>query len=136
MHEGVNAGPDEVLERLFHGAAGHDAFETEMAPLARTIAKGNNGQQLRAWWVARMLYSPHPVAEKLTLFWHNHFATSNAKVNNAGFMLGQYELLRRHALGNFAELLQGISRDPAMLVWLEIAAKQEYGTFRPGTFVQ
>ena len=66
-----------------------------------------------------MLYSPHPLREKMTLFWHNHFATSNAKVQNAGFMLGQYELLRRHALGNFATLLQEMSNDPAMLVWLD-----------------
>ena len=49
-----------------------------------------------------MLHGGHPLREKLTLFWHNHFATSNAKVQNAGYMLGQYELMHRHALGNFA----------------------------------
>src|SRR5262249_10813019 len=47
------------------------------------------------------------------------FATSNAKVQNAGFMICQYELLRRHALGNFRTLVQEISKDPAMLVWLD-----------------
>ena len=52
-----------------------------------------------------MLYSPQPLREKMTLFWHNHFATSNRKVQNAGYMLGQYELMRRHALGNFRTLL-------------------------------
>ena len=66
-----------------------------------------------------MLYSPHPFREKLTLFWHNHFATSNRKVNNAGYMLGQYELMRRHAQGNFRTLLREMSRDPAMMVWLD-----------------
>src|SRR5262245_5342839 len=66
-----------------------------------------------------MLYSTHPVREKLTLFWHNHFATSNLKVQNAGYMLGQYELMRRHAQGNFRELLLEMSRDPAMMVWLD-----------------
>jgi uncharacterized protein (DUF1800 family) len=55
----------------------------------------------------------------LTLFWHNHFATSNLKVNNAGFMLGQYELMRKHAQGNFRKLLQEMSHDPAMMVWLD-----------------
>jgi uncharacterized protein (DUF1800 family) len=55
----------------------------------------------------------------MTLFWHNHFATSNAKVQNARFMLDQYELIRKHALGHFEPLLQGISRDPAMMVWLD-----------------
>ena len=87
--------------------------------MARSIADTNNGVQLRAWWLYRMLYSPHPLQEKLTLFWHNHFATSNAKVQNAGFMLGQYELMRQHALGNFAALLREMSKDPAMLVWLD-----------------
>src|SRR5207302_5124078 len=73
----------------------------------------------RAWWLYRMLYTPHPLREKLTLFWHNHFATSNSKVNNAGFMLGQYRLMHRHALGSFRTLLQEMSRDPAMMVWLD-----------------
>jgi uncharacterized protein (DUF1800 family) len=119
LEEGVKAGPDAVLERLLQGGPGLADFEAEMAPLGKSIAQANNGRQLRAWWVARMLYSPHPLQEKLTLFWHNHFATSNAKVRNAGFMLGQYELMRKHALGSFTDLLQGMSRDPAMLVWLD-----------------
>jgi uncharacterized protein (DUF1800 family) len=119
LEEGVKAGPDALLERLWKGGPGQDAFEAEMAPLGKSIARANNGRQLRARWLAHMLYSPHPLQEKLTLFWHNHFATSNAKVNNAGFMLGQYELMRRHALGSFTDLLQGMSKDPAMLVWLD-----------------
>src|SRR5262249_24845413 len=49
----------------------------------------------------------------------NHFATSNAKVQSATFMLKQYELLHRHALGNFSELLKAMSLDPAMMVWLD-----------------
>src|SRR5207253_7342494 len=46
-------------------------------------------------------------------------ATSNAKVKNAGYMLGQYELMHRHALGNFRALLQDMSKDPAMMIWLD-----------------
>src|SRR5205085_11791521 len=49
----------------------------------------------------------------------NHFATSNAKVQSARFMLEQYGLLRKHALGSFRKLLEGMSYDPAMLVWLD-----------------
>src|SRR4029079_14357032 len=71
-------------------------------------------------WLYRLVRgSPHPLREKLTLYWHNHFATSNAKVRNAGFMLGQYDLMARHALGNFRDVLQEMSKDPAMLVWLD-----------------
>jgi uncharacterized protein (DUF1800 family) len=60
----------------------------------------------------------------MTLFWHNHFATSNRKVNNAGYMLTQYELMRRHAQGNFRTLLQEMSHDPAMMVWLDTIQSQ------------
>jgi uncharacterized protein (DUF1800 family) len=113
------AGPDKAIHWLLQGGPDADKFDADMAPLAQSIARANVGAQARAWWLYRMLYSPRPLQEKLTLFWHNHFATSNSKVNNAGFMLRQYELMRRHALGNFRDLLQEMSRDPAMMVWLD-----------------
>lgn len=119
LQTALKEGPDKTIDQLLKGGPGQDAFNAGMQPLADSLAQVNNGQLIRAWWLNRMLYSPHPLAEKMTLFWHNHFATSNAKVNNAGFMLGQYELMRKHALGSFIELLQGISRDPAMLIWLD-----------------
>src|SRR5947209_5316833 len=112
-------GPEATLGRLLRGGPRQAEFDAQMAPLAQTIARSNNAQQLSAWWLARMLYGPHPLREKLTLFWHNHFATSNAKVQNARLMLGQNELMRRHALGNFATLLRDMSTDPAMMVWLD-----------------
>src|SRR5262249_55195760 len=104
LEEGVKAGPDKTIDRLLNGDPNQEAFERDMVRLKKTVTDANNGQQARAWWLYRMLYGPHPLQEKLTLFWHNHFATSNAKVRNAGFMIGQNELLRRHALGNFATL--------------------------------
>jgi hypothetical protein len=119
LRDGLKRKPGELVEGLLKGGEGLKEFDERMAVLARTIAKYNNGGLLRAWWLARMLNSPHPLQEKLTLFWHNHFATSNAKVQNAGLMLGQYELLRKHALGSFATLLKEMSYDPAMLVWLD-----------------
>jgi len=119
LQTALKDGPEKTIDRLLKGGSGQAEFDAESRPMADSIARVNNGQQIRAWWLYRMLYGPHPLQEKLTLFWHNHFATSNAKVNNAGFMLGQYELMRKHALGNFAELLQGMSKDPAMLIWLD-----------------
>jgi uncharacterized protein (DUF1800 family) len=119
LDAGVAAGPDKAIDHLLKGGPDADKFDADMAPLAQSIARTNVGTQARAWWLYRMLYSPRPLQEKLTLFWHNHFATSNNKVNNAGFMLRQYELMRRHALGNFRDLLQAMSKDPAMMVWLD-----------------
>ncbi len=112
-------GPEKAIETLLAGGPDQDKFDAETAKLAESIARANNGQQASAWWLYRMLYTPHPLREKLTLFWHNHFATSDKKVQNAGFMLRQYELMRRHALGNFRTLLQEMSKDPAMMVWLD-----------------
>jgi uncharacterized protein (DUF1800 family) len=119
LDAGVKNGPDKTLEALLTGGPGLDEFDKRMAPLAQSLARANNGQGLRAWWLSRMLYTPHPLREKLTLFWHNHFATSNGKVQSARLMLTQYELLRKHAQGSFADLLREMSYDPAMLVWLD-----------------
>src|SRR5438067_3369148 len=125
LQAGLKDGPEKAIDKLLKGGPGQEEFDRETGQLADSIRKANNGQQARAWWLYRMLYSPHPLREKMTLFWHNHFATSNAKVNNAGSMLGQYELMRRHALGNFRPLLQEMSRDPAMMVWLDTSLSKK-----------
>jgi uncharacterized protein (DUF1800 family) len=119
LDEAVRAGVDRTIDLLLQGRPDRDGVIDLTADLARHVGRGNNGQQATAWWLYRMLYTPHPLREKLTLFWHNHFATSNRKVNNVGFMLGQYELMRRHAQGSFRTLLQEMSHDPAMMVWLD-----------------
>ena len=75
--------------------------------------------QLREWWFREMLTTPSPLTEKMTLFWHNHFATSQQKVRFTPFMYRQNVLLRRNALGNFGSLLREIGRDPAMLIYLD-----------------
>ena len=115
----VKDGPIKAIQKLLDGGSGQEEYNQISGQMARSIADTNNGVQLRAWWLHRMLYSPHPLREKMTLFWHNHFATSNAKVQNARFMLGQNELMRRYALGDFSALLREMSKDPAMLVWLD-----------------
>jgi uncharacterized protein (DUF1800 family) len=125
LEAGLKAGPEKTLEALLAGGPGQAEFDAATAPMAKTIARSNDATQLRAWWLYRMLYGPHPLREKLTLFWHNHFATSNAKVQSARLMLGQYELLRRHALGNFAALLREVSKDPAMMAWLDTRASKK-----------
>ncbi len=77
---------------------------------------------IRNWWLYRMAHTPRPLEEKMTLFWHNHFATSAYKVDSARRMWNQNETLRRHSLGSFRTLLQQIARDPAMLIWLDGAS--------------
>jgi uncharacterized protein (DUF1800 family) len=72
----------------------------------------------KLWWLDRMLKTKRPLAEKMTLFWHGHFATSIAKVPPQ-LMVQQIDLFRTHALGNFRLLLTAVSQDPAMLIWLD-----------------
>jgi uncharacterized protein (DUF1800 family) len=83
------------------------------------ISRRNNAFELRAWWVYCMLNSGHPLREKMTLFWHNHFATSIAKVQRPVLMARQNRLLREHALSKFGPFLLEMSKDTAMLIWLD-----------------
>lgn len=77
------------------------------------------GKLLQAWWVEQMLTTRTPFVERMTLFWHNHFTSSIQKTLQPSLLYQQNLLLRRHAVGNFAELLRGMARDPAMLVYLD-----------------
>ena len=71
------------------------------------------------WWGNRMLSTNRPLEEKMTLFWHGHFATSEAKVRDYRKMLLQNETFRRHATGNFRDLVVAVAQDPAMLYFLD-----------------
>ena len=70
------------------------------------------------WWMRRMVDGPHPLQEKLTLFWHGHFVTSDKDERSALLMWKQNELLRKNAVGNFRQFVRAISRDAAMLDYL------------------
>jgi uncharacterized protein (DUF1800 family) len=76
-------------------------------------------QRLGVWWADRMLKTRRPLEEKLTLFWHGHFATGDVKVRDCRMMAQQNAMLRAHANGSFRDLLVGILKDPAMLVYLD-----------------
>lgn len=70
-------------------------------------------------WLNRMLTTKRPLQEKMTLFWHGLFATAQSKVNQAELMWQQNEFFRKNALGNFRTILTGVSKDPAMIRWLD-----------------
>ncbi len=85
----------------------------------RQAAERRSFAEVRLWWIERMVESPRPLEEKMTLFWHGHFTSGFREVRRAVFMYEQNQFLRRRALDNFRELLVGISRDRAMLVYLD-----------------
>lgn len=81
---------------------------------------------LTTWWLDRMAASTKPLQEKLTLFWHSHFATENAKVGDMRLMWDQNNLFRVNCMGNFRQLVHDMSLQPAMLVYLDGAYNNRY----------
>jgi uncharacterized protein (DUF1800 family) len=91
----------------------------------RNMADNQQMADLRYWWVRRMALGPRPFQEKMTLFWHGHFATSYEKVRMPYWLWLQNETLRRHATGNFHQLLIAVAEDPAMLRYLDGAQSRK-----------
>ncbi len=117
--------PGEVVEEWMAVDREDESFRQQISDLVQATLGTGNVHQLSAQWVYRMLNTPVPLLEKMTLFWHGHFATSAAKVDDAKLMLAQNDLLRRHALGDFGQLLQEISRDPAMMIYLDSVSNRK-----------
>ncbi len=99
-----------------------EAFEKEQRELNRQqqMEGRQQGTESQMWWIERMLKSNAPLREKMTLFWHDHFATSTQKVRGPFMMLDQNQMFREFAFGNFRELTQRIVRDPAMMIYLDV----------------
>ncbi len=103
LPEGSSRRIQPVVDKFFYGLRA-DVLET---------------RRLALWWAERMMKTPRPLEEKMTFFWHGHFATSEVKVRDYRMLLAQNRMLRSRATGNFRDLLLGIMRDPAMLVYLD-----------------
>ncbi|HVT43261.1 MAG TPA: DUF1800 domain-containing protein [Thermoanaerobaculia bacterium] len=110
-------GLGETVEKLVeYEGVSNAALDSRLARLALDLT---NLGGISRWWVTRMTFTARPLEERMTLFWHDHFATAISKVGDAGLMLMQNDLFRRHALGNFVELTVEVSKDVAMLIWLD-----------------
>lgn len=81
--------------------------------------------EAQGWWFRRMLNTQAPLREKMTLFWHDHFATSIQKVKQPVFMMRQNELFRRSAFGSFKVLTHAILMDPAMMLYLDTQSSKK-----------
>jgi uncharacterized protein (DUF1800 family) len=124
-------GPDASIARLLDGKARPpgspepEEFERIATILGEAAVASSDIGRLRAWWFYRMLFTPDPLGERLTLMWHNHFATSNVKVNDPTAMRRQNETFRRLARGHFGKILESAVRDPALLIWLDAPANRK-----------
>jgi hypothetical protein len=122
-------GPQTSLDRVLAGKAATDGvpedFYRTADLLGEAAAPSGDPARLKAWWIYRMLFGPDPLTERLVLLWHNHFATSNLKVENLAFMRRQNELFRKLGRGPFGVLLSAVVHDPAMLVWLDAPSNRK-----------
>jgi uncharacterized protein (DUF1800 family) len=131
LQRDLSDGPSAAVARLLDGeprsldGQDADAFDAFQTRLENYSAASGSLVACQGAWLRRMIFTPRPLVERLTLFWHDHFATSNAKVNNPRLMHRQLALLRGQALGDFRAMLKGIARDPAMLLWLDAAGNRK-----------
>ena len=112
-------GPQRTIDALLRPAADVAAFNRQFDEYEARPGDARDVSEQRAWWLQRMIRTPHPLLEKMTLFWHGHFAANGAKVEHGILMQQHLRLLRSQALGSFSALLQGIVRDPAMFLSLD-----------------
>ena len=114
--------PDaEEIRKLAEARRAGDQRVLDQFQRARVAAQGEDRRahaDLQEWWVARMIDTPRPAEENLTLLWHGHFASRHRDVRDAYLMQQQNTMLRAHANGSFADLARGIVRDPAMIKFL------------------
>jgi len=104
-------------EPLRYPRPGNKASDAERKAFQREQVR--EGLELRGWWMGEMVATPSPLTERMTLFWHNHFVSSQQKVRLAELMYRQNVTLRAHALGHFGDLLHAMARDPAMVIYLD-----------------
>jgi uncharacterized protein (DUF1800 family) len=119
----VTPPPADLTDDSYARRPGKDATPEERKAFQRDQAKA--GLQLRGWWVQEMLVTPSPLTERMTLFWHNHFVSSQQKVRLARLLYAQNVTLRANALGNFGDLLHAASKDPAMVLYLDSAQNRK-----------
>ena len=107
---------EEAVDRLL------DRSASPPLPPFGQLQRGDDWRTQEAmieWWVDRMITAPPSIEEKLTLFWHSHFATAREKVEDARLVWNQHRQLREHGFGNFRDLLGEISFGSAMLIYLD-----------------
>src|SRR5262245_51362360 len=122
LQRDLKDGPTKAVARLLtgsanlHAAKDHDETASLLADAATTQ---EDIGRLKAGWFYRFLFGPDPLLEKLTLHWHDHFATAHSKVDDVGLMRRQNDTLRKHARGKYADLLKASVREPALLLYLD-----------------
>jgi uncharacterized protein (DUF1800 family) len=128
LQRDLKDGPTASVERLLTGHATMSVpaqFATTADLLADSAVAAGAIERLKASWCYRLLLGPDPLGEKLTLLWHDHFATANSKVRDAALMRRQNDTFRKHARAPFAALLIASVQQPALLLYLDAQANRK-----------
>jgi len=115
LERALDEGLERTIERLSEAP---DAHAENVNGIHSLLGVGKLAH-LQAWWMSLITEGGIPLQERSALMWHNHFATSNDKVDDVRMMHAQNAILREHGLGDFRVLLRKLAKDPAMLVWLD-----------------
>jgi uncharacterized protein (DUF1800 family) len=129
LQRDVADGPAAAVDRVLGGNCRTGGIVADFARTADLLgdaaAGSSDPRRLQAWWLYRMMFTPDPLLERLTLMWHDHFATSRLKVQDVAAMHAQNETIRHHAKGPFRALVRQMLRDPALLIWLDAPANRK-----------
>jgi uncharacterized protein (DUF1800 family) len=122
LQQALADGPQRSIDKLLRPEADVPAFNRSMDEfeIGAIDPDTSSADALRQWWLRRMIETPHPLLEKMTLFWHHHFATSNAHAQDGRAMQAYVATLRKHALGRVPALVGAMVRDPATLASVEL----------------
>ena len=117
--QALTEGPQRTIDRLLQPEGNAEAFEAEYDGYESAAAGGDSAVPLRAWWLRRMIETPYPLQEKMTLFWHSRMGISNARVKSGRLMASHVKRLRTFSLGNYEDLLIQMAEDPAVFLGLD-----------------
>jgi uncharacterized protein (DUF1800 family) len=123
-------GATRALLDTWTGQPYETVVDSLFPPLTGRLPQGDEAERTAAehyttttnlaqmWWMERMRSTPYPLEERMTLFWHDHFATAYLNPPDMGYLMVQNQTLRQYALGSFRDLANAVTVDPAMLFWL------------------
>ncbi len=115
----LTEGPGQAIDRLLQPQEDLAAFEAQYDGYENAAAGGDSTASLRAWWLRRMIETPYPLLEKMTLFWHSQMGISNARVKSGRLMVAHVHSLRASSLGSYEDLLGLMAQDPAVFLGLD-----------------
>jgi len=114
LQNAVEAGPHATIDQILQPPKSYAAFADQFQEYESAAARSGDGMVFDAWWLRRLRETPWPLQERMTLFWHGHFAIRASEAADIRLMHSHVQLLRNGAFSDFPSLIQTLAGDPAM----------------------